>query len=88
MDCCPLSSSVHGISRLESWSGLPFPIPADLPYPGIEPASSGSPALVGRFFTPEPLGKPVLVIASVICNILLFSFREFEGKGQARDTAN
>ena len=29
-------------SRQESWSGLPFPSPGDLPDPGIEP---GSPAL-------------------------------------------
>ena len=25
-------------SRQESWSGLPFPFPGDLPDPGIEPA--------------------------------------------------
>ena len=25
-----------GIFRQESWSGLPFPTPGDLPYPGIE----------------------------------------------------
>ena len=31
-----------GFSRQESWSGLPFPSPGDLPEPGIEP---GSPAL-------------------------------------------
>ena len=31
-----------GFSRQEYWSGLPFPFPGDLPYPGIEP---GSPAL-------------------------------------------
>ena len=30
-----------GFSRQEYWSGLPFPSPGDLPYPGIEP---GSPA--------------------------------------------
>ena len=41
--------------RQEYWSGLPFPSPGDLPSPGIEPAS---PALTGRFFTPEPPGKP------------------------------
>ena len=64
---------------------MPFPTPTDLPRPGIEPAS---PALVGRFFTPEPPGKPVLVIASIICNILLFSFRELWGKGQAREPVN
>ena len=47
------SSSVHGISQKEYWSGLPCPSPGDLAYPGIEPASS---ALAGRFFTTEPAG--------------------------------
>ena len=28
-----------GFSRQEYWSGLPFPSPADLPDPGIEPRS-------------------------------------------------
>ena len=28
-----------GFSRQEYWSGLPFPSPADLPNPGIEPGS-------------------------------------------------
>jgi len=46
-----------GFSRQEYWSGLPFPSPGDLPGPGIKPAS---PALAGRFFTTEPLWKPVL----------------------------
>ena len=31
-----------GFSRQEYWSGLPFPSPGNLPYPGIEP---GSPVL-------------------------------------------
>ena len=35
-------------------SGLPFPLPDDLPDPGIEPAS---PALAGGFFTTVPRGK-------------------------------
>ena len=34
-------------SSQENWSGLPFPIPGDLPHPGIELAS---PALAGGFF--------------------------------------
>ena len=29
-----------GFSRQEYWSGLPFPFPGDLPYPGIKPRSS------------------------------------------------
>ena len=45
-------------SRQEYWSGLPFPPPGDLPSPGMEPASLVSPALVGRFFTTVPPGKP------------------------------
>ena len=40
-----------GFSRRESWNGLPFPMPGDLPDPGIEPTSVLSPALAGRFFT-------------------------------------
>jgi len=37
------------------------PAPGDLPDPGIETASLGSPALAGGFFTTPPLGKPPLV---------------------------
>ena len=40
-----------GFSRQRSWSGLPFPTPEDLPYPGIESMSFVSPALAGEFFT-------------------------------------
>ena len=47
-----------GFSRQEYWSGLPFPPPGDLPDPVIELISPVSPALAGRFFTTEPLGKP------------------------------
>ena len=31
--------------KQEYWSGLPFPLPWDLPDPGVEPTSSMSPAL-------------------------------------------
>ena len=47
-----------GFSRQEYWSGLPFPLPGDLPDPGIEPVSLMSPALAGGFFATEPPGKP------------------------------
>ena len=46
-----------GFSRQEYWNGLPCPPPGDLPNPGIKPVSPTSPALAGRFFTPEPPGK-------------------------------
>ena len=43
-----------GFSRQEYWSGLPFPSPADLPNPGIEPRS---PALQTDALPSEPPGK-------------------------------
>ena len=46
-----------GFPRQESWSGLPFPSPGDLPDPGIKPRL---PALAGGFFTTEPPGKTIL----------------------------
>ena len=49
-------------SRQEYLSGLPFPSPGNLPNPEIEPAS---PALVGRFFSTEPPGKPIHILNHV-----------------------
>ena len=40
-----LASLSMGFSMLGYLSGLPFPVPGDLPNPGIEPASPGAPAL-------------------------------------------
>ena len=46
-----------GLPRQEYWSGLPFPSPGNLPDPGIEPTTPGSPALAGGFFATEPLAQ-------------------------------
>ena len=54
MNCSPPGFSVHGLSRQEYWSGLPFPSPGDLPDPGIEP---GSPTLEADALTSEPKAK-------------------------------
>ena len=51
MDCSLPGSSVHGCSRQEYWSGLPFPSPVDLSNRGIEPTSLASSALAGGFVT-------------------------------------
>ena len=63
-----------GFSRQEYWSGLPFPSQADLPDPGIEPAS---PALAGRFLTTALPGKPkardVTTVTSIISDICYVS---------------
>ena len=46
-----------GFTRQKYWSGLPFPLPGDLPNPEMEPAS---PKLAGGFFTAVSSGKPFL----------------------------
>ena len=56
MDCiaCQAPPSM-GLSRREYWSGSPFPLPGDLPDPGIE---TGSPSLRADALPSEPPGKP------------------------------
>ena len=56
MHCSPPGPLSVRFSKQEYWSGSSFPSPGDLPNPGAEPTS---PALVGRFFTTEPPGKPL-----------------------------
>ena len=51
--------SSMGFSRQEYWSGLPFPSPGDLPYPGIE---HRSPALQADALTSEPPGTANIII--------------------------
>ena len=45
------------IHTAQYWSELSFPSPGDLPDPGIEHTF---PALACRFFSTEPLGKPMI----------------------------
>ena len=73
----PLSSSVacqaplfKGLSRQEYWSGLPWPLPEDLPNPRIElgPYSLHltSPALADRFFNTSTWESQVPIDSIVI----------------------
>ena len=43
-----------GISRQENWHGFPYPLPGDLPHPGIKPRS---PTLWTDSLSSEPQGK-------------------------------
>ena len=72
VDHSPSGSAVHGFSRQEYWSGLPFPPPGDLPDLGIEPKSLMSPALAGRFFTSSATFITVLLNKA---NVYLNKFR-------------
>ena len=56
--------SIHGISRQENWSGLPFPSPGYLPNPGIE---SRSPTLQADA---SPSESSVQFSCSVVSNSL------------------
>ena len=61
MGCDLPGSSVPGtFFTHEYWIGLPFPPPGDLPNPEAKPTFPARPVLAGRFFTTEPLGKPVI----------------------------
>ena len=53
MDCSLPGSSAIEFSRQEYWSGLQFPSPGDLPYPGINPQS---PLLHTESLPSEPFG--------------------------------
>ena len=71
--CSPSGSSVHGILQERiHLSGLPCPLPGDLPHPGIEPTSLTSPALAGRFFTTRATWEAPYIELS-ICQTLKFA---------------
>ena len=58
MDCIARQAPLFmGFPRQEYWSGLPFPSPGDLPYPGAKPMSPASPELVADSLPLAPHGK-------------------------------
>ena len=58
VDCSPPGSSAHGILQAGKLEGVAISISRGLPNPGIIPAS---PAMAGRFFTPDPPGNRLLL---------------------------
>ena len=62
VDCSLPGSFLHGFSRQEYWSGLPFPSPGYLPDLGVEP---GSPALQAYALTAGPPRKPGVAFTTV-----------------------
>ena len=55
-------------SGQEYWSGLPFPIPGDVPNPGIKPRS---PALQADSLLSEPPGKPTFELQGKVIALRL-----------------
>ena len=78
MDCRLPGSSVHGFSRQEYWSGLPFPSSEDLPDPWIEPEL---PELQADSLPSELPGKPIQLLSHVQLfmphSLILHYFPEF-----------
>ena len=52
-----------GFSGQEYWSGLPCPLPGDLPNSGIDPTSLMSPALASEFFTTSATWEAPYMVA-------------------------
>ena len=57
--CSPTGSSVHRIFQARMLEWVITASSRDLPDPRIKLVSPASHALAGRFFTTEPLGKPL-----------------------------
>ena len=60
MDCSLPGSSVHGIFQARILEWVAISSPKESSPTRVEPGSLVSPALVGRFFTTELPGKPLL----------------------------
>ena len=71
MDCSLPGTSIHRFPKQEYWNGLPFPSPGGLPDPGIKPMS---PALVGKFSTTEPPGKPIHVCMYIYMCVCVYIY--------------
>ena len=57
-----------GFSRQEYWTGVPFPSPGDLPYPGIEPGSPTLHAMDSLLSKPQGSPQVALVVKNLPAN--------------------
>ena len=54
-----------GFSRQEYWSGVPYPLPENLPDPEMEPTSPATPALQGDSSLLSPRGTCIIIICFI-----------------------
>ena len=73
LDSSPQAPLSMGFPRQEHWSGVPSPLPGDLPDPRIKLTSPESPALAGGFFTIKPPGKPKMnpITTNNSCDLII-----------------
>ena len=64
-----------GFSRQEYWSGLPRPLPGDLPNPETEPTSLMSPPLAGGHYLEIPHNHSTFVKSKKL-NVMQYSGRQ------------
>ena len=55
-----------GFSRQEYWSGLPCPLPGNLPDPGTEPTSPGAPTLQADSLLPSHSDLNMIIFRSAM----------------------
>ena len=82
--CDPMDAPLSKeFSSQEYWSRMPFPMPGDLPNPGVEPVSFSSSALAGGFFNysttwvasnsclhlPKVLGKVMNLFGKMVLSV-------------------
>ena len=70
--CYPMDlpgSSVHGILQARILQWVVIFSSRGSSDPGIEPMFLESPALAGGFFTTEPPGKPLEMVAGTLCRV-------------------
>ena len=70
VDCSCQAPLFMGFSSQEYWSGLPFPLPEDLPDPGIEPMSPAAPALQADSLPLSHQGSPFTYVYSITIKFL------------------
>ena len=69
MDCSRPVSSVPEFSRQEYWTGFPYPVPGDLPDPGIKLTSPVFPyplRVKADSLPTEPPGEPLYVYLCIV----------------------
>ena len=81
MDCSLLGSFVYGIFQARNWSGLPFPLPGDLPDSEFKPVSPMFPALWMGSLSTERRGSPLLSIMPSRSIHIIASFLNWESVG-------
>ena len=74
VDRSPPGASVHGILQARTLEWVAMPSCSVSSDPGIKLVSPATPALAGKFFTAEPLGRPHAYFSYIYIGLLIYSY--------------